>query len=236
MSSIDESLGRTVFGSDPAAYDAARPGYPDALYGWLEAAGALKSGAACFEIGPGTGHATAPVLAHGVSSLLAIEPDAALAGHLRRAIPDPRLTVDVATFEACELPEAAFDFGFAATSFHWLPRGKALARARAALRPGGWLGIWWNIYNDPRNPDAFDRATEHLFEGLEQARTQSAPRPPFGLDAAARMGEMRQAGFTDVRHAVFEQTVSFSADRMAARVVAAWRDVANAAPNDPVSR
>lgn len=229
MSSIDESLGRTVFGSDPAGYDAARPGYPEALYDWLEAAGALRPGAACFEIGPGTGHATAPVLVRGAASVLAIEPDPALAHHLRRAIPDPRLSIRAETFEACSLPDGAFDFGFAATSFHWLPRGKALAKAKAALKPGGWLAVWWNVYNDPRHPDAFDRATAHLFEGLEQARTQAAPRPPFGLDAAARMGEMRQAGFAEVQHAMFEQSVTFDASRMAA-LLASFSRVAKAPP------
>ncbi len=229
MSSIDESLGRTVFGADPAAYEAARPGYPDALYDWLETAGALRPGAACFEIGPGTGQATAPVLARGASSVLGVEPDAALAAYLRTAIPDPRLAIDVATFEACELPGGAFDFGFAATSFHWLPRGKALARAKQALKPGGWLAIWWNVYHDPRNPDDFDRATAHLFEGVEQARPQSVERPPFGLDASARLGEMRSAGFVDVRHAVFEQTVTFSADGIAS-LLSSFSRVAKAPP------
>lgn len=227
MSSIDESLGRTVFGENPAAYDAARPGYPDALYEWLELSGALKAGAVCFEIGPGTGQATGPVLARGAAGVLALEPDPALAAHLRAAIPDPRLDVRCETFEACDLPEGAFDFGFAATSFHWLPRGKALAKAKAALKPGGWLAIWWNIYHDPREPDAFGRATEHLFEGVEQILAPD--RTPFGLDAPARTGEMRSAGFVDVRHAVFSQTIDFDPDGMAA-LFATFSRVAKAPP------
>ena len=201
--------------------------YKRQLYAWLEEAGALKPGAACFEIGPGTGQATAPVLARGAASLLALEPDPALAAHLRAAIPDTRLDVRCETFEASDPPEGAFDFGFAATSFHWLPRGKALAKARRLLKPGGWLALWWNIYHDPREPDAFGRATEHLFEGVEQILAPD--RTPFGLDAPARTGEMRSAGFADVRHAVFTQTVDFDPNGMAA-LFATFSRVAKAPP------
>lgn len=233
MASIDESLGRTIFGSDPAGYDAARPGYPPALFDWLTQQGALRPGAACFEIGPGTGQATAPVLARGPASLIGLEPDPVLASYLRTAIPDPRLTLATETFETADLPDAAFDFGFAATSFHWLSRGKALAKARRSLKPGGHLALWWNIYHDPRAPDAFARASERLFDGIEQvawtAASASALQTPFGLDAPARMGEMRQAGFVDVRHALFHQTVTFTPDRIAG-LFASFSRVAKAPP------
>jgi SAM-dependent methyltransferase len=227
MSSIDESLGRTVFGADPAGYDAARPGYPPELFAWLTEAGALKPGIACFEIGPGTGQASRPVLDHGASAILAFEPDPSLAAHLRARVPDPRLDIRTETFEDGDLPDDAFDLGFAATSFHWLPRGKALRKALRVLKPGGWLAIWWNVYHDPRRPDAFGRAAEPLFEGLEQLLSPDST--PFGLDAPARTGEMRSAGFKDVRAATFSQTLDFTPDGVAA-LYASFSRVAKAPP------
>ena len=79
MASINTSPGRDKFGADPAAYDLARPGYPLELFDWLRETCALGEASDCFEIGAGTGHATAPVLALPVRSVLAIEPDRPLA-------------------------------------------------------------------------------------------------------------------------------------------------------------
>ncbi len=215
MAAINTSPGRTKFGEDAAMYDFARPGYPQELYGWLRTECDLGAHSDCFEIGPGTGQATAPMLALPVRSIVAIEPDAGLAAQLAKNITDPRLRLAQQRFEAFDLGASTFDFGFAAMSFHWLQRMKAFARILAALKPGGHFAMWWNVFHDPARPDAFDRATEHLFEGLEQDPDATANRPAFGLDVASRTGEMRSAGFADVRHRLFSQTLTFSPERLA---------------------
>lgn len=215
MSRIDRSPGRTKFGEDASLYDASRPGYPPGLYEWLQAECALVPTTAAFEIGAGTGQATAPVLALGIASLLAIEPDDALSAILAGKFDDPRLHIAHARFEDIDLGEKRFDFGFSAMSFHWLQRMKAFARILAALKPGGSFAMWWNIYHDPARPDAFDLKTSHLFEGLEQDPDATRKRPAFGLDAASRMGEMRAAGFVNVRHRLFSQTVDFTPEALA---------------------
>jgi SAM-dependent methyltransferase len=111
---------------------------------------------------------------------------------------------------------AGFDFGFCATAFHWLPRMKSFAKIIAALKPGGHFAMWWNIFHDPARPDAFDAATAHLFEGLEEEPEKTSSRPAFALDVNSRLGEMRAAGFADVRHRLFRATVSFTPERLAA--------------------
>ena len=83
MASIHASPGATKFGEDAALYDFARPAYPAELFTWLQARCGLNAQGGCFEIGAGTGHATLPVLATPVRSLLAIEPDVRLAERLR---------------------------------------------------------------------------------------------------------------------------------------------------------
>ncbi|MEZ5936769.1 MAG: class I SAM-dependent methyltransferase [Hyphomonadaceae bacterium] len=217
MASRSTSHGRTSFGADPQAYDAARPPYPSDLFDWLAGVCGLGPGAECVEIGAGTGLASLPVLQRGVRSLLAIEPDAGLAGRLRQKTDgDPRLDLRIARFEDVALAPHSADLVFAATSFHWLARGRALARVRAALRPGGWFAMWWHVFHDPETPDEIDRAVAARFEGLEEGRRKSGPQRAFGLDAPARLGELRSAGFTDVRSAVFEQVIDFSPDALAA--------------------
>jgi hypothetical protein len=70
---LSRAFGREAFGADPAAYDAVRPGYPAWVFDELVARGALRPGAATFEIGAGTGIATRALLARGAGPLLAIE-------------------------------------------------------------------------------------------------------------------------------------------------------------------
>ena len=215
MASINSSPGRDKFGSDPAAYDAARPGYPDELFDWLREACELGPQSDCFEIGAGTGHATLPLLPH-TRSLIAIEPDTSLAEYLGRRADDPRLAVIVRRFEDVDLPASFFDAGFCATAFHWLPRMKSFAKIVAGLRPGGHFAMWWDVYHDPARPDDFDRAISHLFAGLEEEPRKTASRPAFALDVNSRTGEMRAAGFVDVQHRRFDRTIAFTPERLAA--------------------
>ena len=217
MASIHSSPGRTKFGGDPEQYDRARPDYPPALFDWLRERCGLNAGSDCFEIGAGTGHATLPVLATPVRYLLAIEPDGRLAEKMReKAAGDARLTIEIARFENAALPPSFFDFGFAATSFHWLPRMKSLARAKDALKPGGHFALWWHVFHDAARPDAFDAATVHLFDGLEQDPEATNGRPAFAMDVASRLGEYRAAGFVDAEHRVFSEEIAFSPERLSA--------------------
>ncbi len=217
MASIDSSPGRTKFGEDPAAYDFARPAYPPELFGWLKQRCAINPQSACLDIGAGTGLATLP------------DPGCARRLHprhrTRRRSRSPALPRRQATRASPSKssasrphssPPAHFDFVFSATAFHWLPRMKSLARVLTALKPGGWIALWWSVYHDPAKPDAFDRATSHLFSGLEQDPEATSARPAFALDFNARLGELRSAGFTDVDRQLFTQTVDFTPERLAA--------------------
>lgn len=214
MSSIKKSPGARTFGGEPAAYDAARPPYPADVFAWLRDACDLSPNVRCFEIGAGTGLATRPVLAMGVKSILAIEPDPALAGFLGDRS-GPNVATMICRFEDAALKDASFDFAFAATAFHWLKRMTALKACLAALRPGGWFAMWWGVYHNPQAPDDFDVATAHLFEGLEQSPRMGGGTP-FALDVKARLGEMRKAGFVDVQHRPFTSRHDFTPERIAA--------------------
>ncbi len=81
-------------------YERARPPYPEALWARLREMELLKPGARVLELGAGTGQATESLLSAG-ASVMAVEPDAALAERLRR--PLPAATVHMGTAETVAL-------------------------------------------------------------------------------------------------------------------------------------
>ena len=218
MSVIERSAGCSTFGGDPQKYDWARPPYPDALYDILRETCGLKTGTRTFEVGAGTGIATRRLLALG-ADLVAIEPDARLAGFLESALPHPasQIRIEKATFEDVQLRDGTFDLGVSATAFHWLEQAPSLAKAYRLLKPGGWWAMWWNHYGDPDARDAFDHATKHLFAVTKRSPSQGAPGDqPFDLDAAARIADLAAAGFSDIRHETLRSTFTFETARLVA--------------------
>ena len=190
---LDRAFGREAFGADPASYDAVRAGYPAWVFETLQTECGVGPGSAVFEIGPGTGKATGPLLALGAEPLVAIEPDQRLAAYLRAAFPTSALSITTQTFEDAELPAGAFDLGLSATAFHWLDEGPALAKIARLLKPGGWWAALWNVYGDDAYPDPFHDAT---FGVLAGPASPSAGKggTPFALDAAARIAAIDAIG------------------------------------------
>ena len=93
------------------------------------------------EVGPGTGQASRRLLDLG-GRVLALEPDPALAAHLEDAL-GTRIEVRVTALEDAELTAADFDLAVAASSFHWVDEEVGLAKLFEALRPAGWVALWW---------------------------------------------------------------------------------------------
>ena len=206
--------GRHLFGRDAGGYARHRPDYPAALWELLDAY--RPPVGRHFEIGPGTGLATAHLLAGG-SQVTAIEPDPGLAAPLcarfAHAVAAGQLHVVPAPFEDAPIPDQALDAGHAATSSHWLEPAPALARVRRWLRPGGSWAMWWNVFGDPRAPDDFARATADLFAPLVPNPSRVAGLP-FALDAPRRLEELRAAGFIDLAHHQLRWTLHQSTEQV----------------------
>lgn len=212
---IPRTFGRQAFGLDPAGYDAARPAYPDWVFGFLGKRCGLARNTATFEIGAGTGTATRRLLQLGANPLLAVEPDERLAAFLRETIPDKALTVIVAPFEQVVLQEGNFDLGLSATAFHWLSEDFALTKVARLLRPGGWWAMLWNVFGDSR-PDPFHEATKSL---VNRPLSPSAGNGevPFALDAEARVAALeRTQAFDHVEHRTSTWSLVLDADQTAA--------------------
>ncbi|MDX0315726.1 methyltransferase domain-containing protein [Sinorhizobium meliloti] len=196
--------GRTAFGANSEAYNDARPDYPLRVYEILGEHGAASRTAKVFEIGAGTGQATAPLLDLGCT-ITAIEPDARLAATLSDRLRHygSSLTIMQSSFEDSLLPSAGFDLGVAAMAFHWLQQDSALAKVFQLLRPGGWWAMWWTVFGDPADMDPFQRRTQALFLPLSRSPSHAAgSNRPFALDKDVRMAELQAAG---LRHATYEE-------------------------------
>lgn len=209
MPRIERSEGRRLFGADPAAYDAARPGHAERVYEVLAERCGLAPGAAVVEVGPGTGQATRRLLSLGADPLVALEPDPALAEYLRGWTGD-RVDVRVLTLEDADLEPEAFDLAVAASSFHWVEEEQGLAQIFAALMPGGWVATWWTLFGEGDAPDAFIRATSPLLHGLDSSPTSGVEgRAAHALDTELRQTALKDAGFVNIAHEVVPWTASW---------------------------
>ncbi|MEL6336801.1 MAG: hypothetical protein AAFQ88_09155 [Pseudomonadota bacterium] len=85
------------------------------------------------------------------------------------------------------LAPGAYDLGVAATAFHWCDSAVASAAAFRALRPGGALALFWNVYQTVEGQDAFSRATAGLLAeaGDDRAGDDRAGDDRAGDDRAA---------------------------------------------------
>jgi len=143
MTSLDP-LRSLVFGANAEAYERARPGYPDAAVDWL----LPRSATRVADVGAGTGKLTGALLARGVE-VVAVEPDAGMLAVLTRL--HPKTEAHLGGADALPLTSLSVDAVFAAQAWHWFPHQRAVAEVRRVLRPGGWLGLVWNV-EEPREP------------------------------------------------------------------------------------
>ncbi|MBA3566762.1 MAG: class I SAM-dependent methyltransferase [Actinobacteria bacterium] len=206
---IDRTEGRRVFGLDPAAYDAARPGHPPRVYEILVERCALQAGTTVLEVGPGTGQATRRLVLLGADPLVALEPNPALAAYLDDSL-GARVDIWVVALEEAELPAAHFDVAVAASSFHWVEEEVGLEKLFDAVRPGGWVALWWTLFGEPGKPDAFIKATSPLLDNLRASPTRGAEgRPAHALDTEVRLGALGAAGFEDANHEILRWNASW---------------------------
>jgi SAM-dependent methyltransferase len=133
---------KDTFETVAAAYDAARPGYPEALFDDLATIAGLTPGSGVLELGCGSGQATAGFAIRGWA-VLGVEPGAELARLARRRFAaNPNVQFTVGSFEDWPLEAHAFDLVAAAQSWHWIDPALRFAKAADALRPGGHLAVF----------------------------------------------------------------------------------------------
>lgn len=124
------------------AYDRGRPDYPhEAVRGLLDALG-LDDASVVIDLAAGTGKLTSQIVDH-VGHVLAIEPAEGMRALLSRRLPD--VEARLGTAEEIPVGDGAVDAVLVAQAFHWFDGESALAEIHRVLRPGGGLGLLWNL-------------------------------------------------------------------------------------------
>lgn len=130
----------TSFGAHVSTYDRGRPDYPDAAVAWMlgEDPGRVA------DVGAGTGKLTAAALRLG-AEVVAVDPDPRMLEVLAAHHP---VEAHVGRAEALPLPDASVDAVVFGQSWHWVDEPAASAEVARVLRPGGVLGLVWNVRDD----------------------------------------------------------------------------------------
>jgi SAM-dependent methyltransferase len=133
------------FAKEALAYARGRPEYPVALDGWLRDTLQLDEHCTVVDLGAGTGKFTRRLVATG-ANIIAVEPVSEMLAQLTLILPD--VAARSGTAEKIPVNNGAVDAVVCAQSFHWFASKTALAEIRRVLKPGGRLGLVWNVRSE----------------------------------------------------------------------------------------
>jgi len=179
------------FAKEALAYARGRPEYPVAIDQWLRDALRLDETRTVIDLGAGTGKFTRRLVSTG-ANIIAVEPVPEMLAQLTLILPD--VAARSGTAENIPVNDGAVDAVVCAQSFHWFASKTALAEIRRVLKPGGHLGLIWNVRNEAIDWCAAMTAIMAPYEG-------DAPRYRSGewrkLFPAEGFGPLREEHFSN---------------------------------------
>ncbi|MCB0925820.1 MAG: class I SAM-dependent methyltransferase [Mycobacterium sp.] len=167
------------FGAQAAAYERGRPSYPPEAVDWLLAPESPWTAHDVLDLGAGTGKLTTRLVERGLN-VIAVDPIPEMLEVLRSAMPE--ISAMLGTAEQIPLPADSVDAVLVAQAWHWFDPERAVAEVARVLRPGGRLGLLWNI-RDERLGWVKDFGT---IVGREQDRVTAADLPAPFTDVQTR--------------------------------------------------
>lgn len=132
---------RTSFGSVAADYAALRPGYPADAVAFLLGEAPLR----VLDLGAGTGLLTDQLVAAG-HEVVAVDPAAEMLDQLTARL--PQVPTAVGGAERIPLPDGSVDAVVAGQAAHWFDPVRTAPELRRVLRPGGVVGLVWNVRDE----------------------------------------------------------------------------------------
>lgn len=143
--SVVHKAAQVGFSTQAGTYTQGRPDYPDALSNWLKHTLGIDAHTSVVDLGAGTGKFTRllkPMTEH----LTAIEPVEPMRQEFAKGLPDTPILDGTA--ESLPLADASADALVCAQAFHWFANEAALAEIHRVLKPGGRLGLIWNVRDE----------------------------------------------------------------------------------------
>ena len=183
------------FGSEAEAYAYGRPSYPIEAVRWLMPGQA----GTVLDLGAGTGKLTQRLLELGLD-VFAVEP----LDEMRALIPPPARSLP-GTAEDIPLPDASVDAIVVGQAFHWFDRERALPEMARVLRPGGTIGLLWNL-DDDRVPWVAQLCDLTGSEARASALTDA--QPPYD----------GQPGLATPVHGRFDHEENYDTERLVAMI------------------
>ncbi|MGY2224352.1 methyltransferase domain-containing protein [Pseudomonas gingeri] len=133
------------FSAEAKTYAQGRPDYPVELQSWLRDTLGVDAQGQAIDLGAGTGKFTRLLVATG-ATVTAIEPVETMRAELAARLPAVRALPGTA--EAMPLESGFADTLLCAQAFHWFAHEAALAEIHRVLKPGGRLGLVWNVRDE----------------------------------------------------------------------------------------
>jgi len=133
------------FGAQASAYERGRPSYPPDAVDWLLSTGAGQPVRDVLDLGAGTGKLTSRLVERGLR-VVAVDPITEMLDVLRESLPDTPALLGSA--EQIPLEDDSVDAVLVAQAWHWFDPERAIAEVVRVLRPGGRLGLLWNVRDE----------------------------------------------------------------------------------------
>lgn len=175
---MDVRARATIFGTVAGEYERARPSYPDEAVSWLANQLGIGPGRYVLDLGAGTGKFTQQIAALG-AHVVAVEPLDAMRVEFERVVPGVEALAGTA--EAIPLHDTSVDAITCAQAFHWFDDDPALEEMWRVLRPGGGVGLIWNLRDES---DAFQTELSAIVGESDRDWDLEG----FFVDAVARSG------------------------------------------------
>ena len=156
------------------------------------------------DVAAGTGKLTRALVPTG-ARVVAVEPLAEMRRMLREAV--PQVEALEGTAEELPLEDASVDAITVAAAFHWFDAARALDEFARVLRPGGGLGLVWNLRNSeaPIHQELDALLEPHRIPVSWIGRFDAEDHFPYGA-----FGPLERAEFRHEQH--------FDADGLAERI------------------
>ena len=125
-------------------YEARRPSYPDVAVAWLASELEIEESSRLLDLGAGTGKLTRQRVRR-TPRVIGLEPVRAMCAQFHSALDVP---IAQAVAEALPVRTGSVDAVLVGQAFHWFNFEPALAEIHRVLRPGGGLGLIWNMRDE----------------------------------------------------------------------------------------